>query len=288
VCLMHMHLSRSSRGRRGLFEGRNVIVTGASSGIGRDVAMMFAREGAKVALFARRQRLLRRIADDIVNDGGIGIPFGCDVTDGTQVQRSVKQVEELFGGIDVVVNSAGIAIPGRFYTSQVKDLRRMMEVNYFGTVNVIKAALPVMLEARRANIVNVASLAGRRAGANLSGYSASKFALIGFTEALRTELFGTRITASLVVPGTVDTSMLENPEWQSTSWVLGNLKIPPAWVTCGVAVAVIVGLAEVEVPPGIATAQKIATLFPDLTAAWMGFGYMVVDLLGRWASVGLR
>jgi uncharacterized protein len=285
---MPTRLPKSSHGRRGLFEGRNVIVTGASSGIGRDVATMFAREGAKVALFARRQRLLWRIADDIVNDGGLGIPFTCDVTDQKQVHRSVKQVEALFGGIDLVVNCAGIMIPGRFYTSHVEDFRRMMDVNFFGAVNMTKAALPVMLNAPRANIVNVASIVGRRGGPTLSGYSASKFALVGFTEALRTELFGTRITASLVVPGPVDTPMLDNPEWQSGSWALAGLKVSPAWVTWGVAAAVVVGLAEVEVPPGIVTTQKIASLFPDLTAAWVGFGYLVVDILSRWASGGIR
>ena len=280
--------TRSSPRGRGLFEGRNVIVTGASSGIGRDVAIMFAREGAKVALFARRQRLLWRIADDIISDGGLGIPFGCDVTNREQVRRSVEQVEALFGGIDVVVNCAGIMIPGRFYTSHVEDFRRMMDVNFFGVVNMTKAALPIMLNARRANIVNIASIVGRRGGATLSGYSASKFALIGLTEALRTELFGTRITASLVVPGPVDTQMLNNPEWRRSAWALGRLRMPPAWVTRGVALAVIAGLAEVEVPPGIVTIQKIASLFPDLTAAWVGFGYIAVDLLNRWGGVGLR
>jgi NAD(P)-dependent dehydrogenase (short-subunit alcohol dehydrogenase family) len=120
---------------RGLFEGRSVIVTGASSGIGREVATMFAQEGAKVALFARRRALLSRIADDIAGDGGVGIAFGCDVTNSRQVGRSVERVEELFGGIDVVVNSAGVMIPGRFGTSRVEDFRQMMDVNFFGAVN---------------------------------------------------------------------------------------------------------------------------------------------------------
>ena len=288
MCVMSLRRLGSSPRGRGLFEGRNVIVTGASSGIGRDIAIMFAREGAKVALFARRQRLLRQIAEDIITCGWIGIPFGCDVTDRRQVRRSVEQVEDLFGGIDVLVNNAGTMIPGRFYTSHVEDFRRMMEVNFFGAVNMIKAALPAMLNARRGNIVNVASVAGRRGGATLSGYSASKFALVGFTEALRTELFGTRVTASIVVPGPVDTAMLDNREWQSSSWALGRLRIPPAWVTWGVAAAVIAGLAEVEVPPGIATSVKIAALFPDLTAAWLGYGNLAVDLLNRWAGVRFR
>jgi len=198
VCLTAF--GTSARGR-GLFEGRNVIVTGASSGIGRDVATMFAREGAAVALFARRRALLYRIADEIAANDGVGIPFGCDVTDSRQVRRAVKQVQEVLGAIDVIVNSAGVMIPGRFSTSRVEDLHRMMDVNFFGAVNMAKAALPFMLNAARGNIVNIASIAGRRGGATLSGYSASKFALIGFTEALRMELFGTGVTASLVVPG---------------------------------------------------------------------------------------
>ncbi|MFZ0678994.1 SDR family NAD(P)-dependent oxidoreductase [Candidatus Binatus sp.] len=273
---------------RGLFEGRNVIVTGASSGIGREVATMFAQEGAKVGLFARRRALLYRIAEDIARDGGIGIPFGCDVTDSRQVRRSVERVEELFGGIDVVVNSAGVMIPGRLGTSRIEDFRQMMDVNFFGAVNLSKAALPIMLNAKRGNIVNIASIAGRRGGATLSGYSASKFALIGFTEALRMELFGTGVTASLVVPGPVDTPMLDNPEWQLSSWAFGKLRMPAAWVSWGVAVAVIAGLAEVEIPPGIVTAQKIATLFPDLTAAWLGLGNLTLDMMNRWMGSGFH
>ena len=283
-----MPLPRLAISSRGLFEGRNVIVTGASSGIGREVATMFAQEGAKVALFARRRALLYRIADEIAADGHVGIPFRCDVTDSRQVRRSVERVEELFGGIDVIVNSAGVMIPGRFCSSRVEDFRQMMDVNFFGAVNLAKAALPIMLNAECGNIVNIASIGGRRGGATLSGYSASKFALIGFTEALRMELFGTGVTASLVVPGPVDTPMLDNPEWQLSSWAFGKLRMPPAWVSWGVAVAVIAGLAEVEVPPGIVTAQKIATLFPDLTAAWLGFGNLTLDMMNRWMGAGFH
>ena len=90
------------------------------------------------------------------------------------------------------------------------------------------------------------------------------------------------------MPGPVDTPMLNNPEWLSSSWVLGKLRMSPAWVTWGVALAVIVGFAEVEVPPGIVTVQKLAALFPDLTAAWLGFGDFALDLWNRWEGARYR
>jgi NAD(P)-dependent dehydrogenase (short-subunit alcohol dehydrogenase family) len=263
----------------GIFVDRNVIVTGASSGIGRDVALMFAGEGARVALFARRKHLLLQAANEIHNMGGIALPIVCDVTSPLRVAEAVSEVADVFGGVDILVSSAGVLFPALFSEARLDDLRRMMEVNFFGATNVIHAVLPIMQRAARGNIVNIASIAGRRGGMTLSGYSASKFALIGFTESLRVELFGTGITASLVVPASVDTEMLDNSEWQSRSWAVGNLKMPPEWVTWGVVAAVTLGLAEVEVPPGIVTMEKVASLFPDLTAAWFGAGSKAIEFL---------
>jgi short-subunit dehydrogenase len=252
-------------------------VTGASSGIGRDVALMFAGEGARVALFARRRELLLHVAREIHNIGGVALPIVCDVTNPQRVEEAVDEVANTFGGVDVLINSAGILIPALFFEARLDDLHRMMDVNFFGAVNLIHAVLPTMQRAGHGNIVNIASIAGRRGGMTLSGYSASKFALIGFTESLRVELFGTGITASLVVPASVDTEMLNNSEWQSRSWVVGDLKMPPEWVTWGVVAAVTLGLAEVEVPPGIVTMEKVASLFPDLTAAWFGAGSKAIE-----------
>jgi short-subunit dehydrogenase len=250
--------------------------------------MMFAGEGAQVALFARREQLLERLAGEIESIGGIALPIVCDVTNPTRVTDAVAEVAEAFGGVDTIVNNAGVMIPALFSEARLDDLRLMMDVNFFGAVHVTRAALPILLRAGRGNIVNVASIAGRRGGMTLSGYSASKFALIGFTESLRIELFGSGVTASLVVPASVDTDMLDNHAWQSRSWAVGDLKMPADWVTWGVVAAVTLGLAEVEVPPGIVTMEKIASLFPDLTAAWFGAGSKAIEFLnslmngGRW------
>jgi short-subunit dehydrogenase len=264
-----------------VFLDHNVIVTGASSGIGRDLATMFASQGANLALFARRGELLRDLADELTELGVEALPIVCDVTDETQVRQAVAGVLEQWGSLDIVVNNAGILIPSLFSEASIEGLRRMMEVNFFGAVNVTRAVLPSMQEAARGNIVNIASIAGRRGGPTLSGYSASKFALIGFTESLRAELFGSGVIASLVVPGAVDTEMLDNPEWNARAWALGNFKLTTSWVIWGVIVAILLGMAEVDVPPGVVTVQKVAALFPDLTGLWLGMGSRFIDLVNN-------
>lgn len=264
-----------------MFAGRNAIVTGASSGIGRDVATMFASQGANVALVARRRELLEALADELTEFGVEALPIVCDVTHQSEVNQAVDKACDAFGGMDIVVNNAGVLIPSLFSEARVEDLRRMMDVNFFGAVHVTHAALPIMQDAGFGNIVNIASIAGRRGGTTLSGYSASKFALIGFTESLRMELFGSGVIASLVVPVSVDTEMLDNPDWNARAWAVGNLKIPPDWVSWGVIAAIALGLAEVEVPFGFGTAQKVAALFPDLTGLWLGMGSRFIDLVNE-------
>jgi uncharacterized protein len=268
----------------GMFAGRNAIVTGASSGIGRDLATMLASQGANVALVARRAQLLRDLADELTEFGVEALPFVCDVTVQSQVNRAVAEACDEFGTVDIAVNNAGVLIPSLFGEASVEDLRRMMDVNFFGAVHMTRAVLPLMQDSGRGNIVNIASIAGRRGSATLSGYSASKFALIGFTESLRVELFGSGVNASLVVPASVDTEMLDNPEWNARAWALGDLKIPPEWVSWGVIAAIMLGLAEVDVPLGFSTAQKVAALFPDLTGLWLGMGSRFIDLVNDWMA----
>src|SRR5271156_3945573 len=267
-----------------MFAGRNAIVTGASSGIGRDLATMFASQGANIALVARRGELLRDLAAELTEFGVEALPIVCDVTDQSQVNQAVAVASDEFGTVDIVVNNAGVLIPSLFSEASLEDLRRMMDVNFFGAVHVTRAVLPIMQNAGYGNIVNVASIAGRSGGPTLSGYSASKFALIGFTESLRIELFGSGVMASLVVPASVDTGMLDNPEWSARAWAVGNLKIPPEWVSWGVIAAIVLGLAEVDVPLGLSTAQKVAALFPDLTGLWLGMGSRFIDLMNDWMA----
>jgi len=267
------------------FSGRNVIVTGASSGIGRDIGETFASLGAQVALLARRENMLDEIAEKIRKDGGIALPIKCDVTSESDVRRAIDHVDRTYGPVDILVNNAGVSIPAKISEMNVADLRRMMDINFFGTVHATQAVLSTMQKAGRGNIVNVASLAGRRGVSPLGAYCATKFAVVGFTEALRVELFGTGISASLVMPGLVDTPMIREFEGQR---IPTGIAMPARWVTWGVLAAVTMGLAEVDVPFGSATAEKLASLFPNLAGGMLGAGSRMLEYLSAWTGFGVR
>ena len=266
-----------------LLAGRTAIITGASSGIGREVARTMAAFGARVALLARRRSELNLLADEIEYAGGIALPIPCDVTKPAELRPAADYIMDELGVADILINSAGVAIPDRIYDARTEDLRMMMEVNYFGAVEVIRTFLPMMLNAGFGNIVNIGSTAGVRADETLAGYCASKFALAGYTEALRLELYGSGVTASLVMPGPVDTPMLQNPHWQSRATLLANAVVPVNWVASAVIAAVIYRLAQVDVPPGAGTALKLTTLFPDMTEPWYALGSRVAEVFGFWA-----
>jgi NAD(P)-dependent dehydrogenase (short-subunit alcohol dehydrogenase family) len=198
------------------FRDRTVMITGASSGIGRDLATTFARMGAKVILVARRQAVLDELARDLAEAGGDVLVLAADVTRRADVRDAVDRALAHFGRIDVLVNSAGIAIPDRVETMPPEDLERMMSVNLMGTLHTMQAVLPSMRAAGAGSIVNIASLAGRRGMPPLGAYCATKFAVVGLTEALRVELYGSGIRLSLVMPGVIDTPMVREPSPQPT------------------------------------------------------------------------
>ena len=267
------------------FSGRNVIVTGASSGIGRDIAETFASMGARVTLLARREKMLDELAQKIRSEGGTALPIMCDVTSESDVRRSIDHANRVHGNVDILINNAGVSIPSKIAEMNAADLRRMMDVNFFGTVYATQAALPTMLKAGRGNIVNVASLAGRRGVSPLGGYCATKFAVVGFTEALRVELFGTGVSASLVMPGLIDTPMIKEFEG---SPIPSGVAMPARWVTWGVLAAVTMGLAEIDVPFGSATAEKLASLFPDMAGSLLGLGSRMLEYLSGWTGFSVR
>ncbi len=253
------------------FRDRSVLVTGASSGIGRAVALAFAAAGARVALVARRREQLEEVRRLAGADAAV---FPTDVTRPEEVAACFAAAEARLGGIDVVVNNAGVLLPAPVTEIAVADLERMMRVNVFGALSVMQEAVPRMRARGGGSIVNVASLAGRRGVTPLGGYCATKFALIGLTEALRTELHGTPVHLGLVLPGVVETPMVEevshDPEFLDL-WP-ASLNMPPSWVVWAVFASVRFGLIEVSVPPGAGTLEKLAALAPG-----------VADTLVDWA-----
>jgi uncharacterized protein len=266
---------------RGFFRGRTMMVTGASSGIGYDIALMLGSLGVKTALLARRRPLLDNLASAIRAKDGEAMVLCADVSRREEVVEAVDRVLSELGHIDILVNSAGILQPGPVENIEPRDLQRMLDVNLFGTLHVIQAVLPSMRQAGAGCIVNIGSLAGRRGVPPLGGYSATKFALVGLTEALRVELFGTGIHIALVMPGVVDTPMIRGTESERPPRFPEVLPpMPVRWVTWAVIAAVTLGLTEVDVPPGMAAVEKVAALFPGASDAALAFG----NRLWEWAA----
>ena len=250
------------------FDGKTVLVTGASSGIGRETALAFAGAGANVVLVARRAAALAKVARQARAAGVEALSIATDVTNPTAVATCFRKVVQRFGSVDIVVNNAGVLLPAKVVDLDPADLQRMLDVNLFGALHVLQAAVKQMQKQDSGgHIVNVASLAGRRGFSPLGGYCASKFALVGLTEALRTELMGSNVGVSLVLPGVIDTPMAEAAALDPTTegfWPK-SLNMPTAWVVWAVFAAVRLKLAEVAVPPGGALLEKLGALAPGAT-----------------------
>lgn len=188
--------------------GKRVVVTGASSGIGRATAIEMARRGASVVAAARREALLQQLAQECHRFGADCLPVVTDVSRRDDCHRLV----EIAGRVDVLVNNAGFAIYDSIADARPEDLEQMIHTNYLGAVYCTQAVLPQMLERRSGAIVNVASITGIMGFARMGGYCASKFAMIGFSEALRDEVIGRGVRVALVCPGTTETEFFVKAE----------------------------------------------------------------------------
>jgi NAD(P)-dependent dehydrogenase (short-subunit alcohol dehydrogenase family) len=246
------------------FRGRTVLVTGASSGIGRETALAFAAAGANLVLVARRADALAKVAASARKSGVKTLVVPTDVTRAAAVAACFAKAVKRFGGVDIVVNNAGLLIPSKVEDIRDADLQAMLNVNLFGALHVLQQAVKVMRRQGKGHIVNVASLAGRRGFSPLGAYSATKFALVGLTEALRVELGGQDIHVSLVLPGVVDTPLaagFQRDSGMPNLWP-ESLNMPPSWVVRCIFLALRFRMTEIAVPPGAALVEKLAALAP--------------------------
>lgn len=182
-----------------------VVVTGASSGIGRATALEFARNGSDVVVAARRRHRLEEVANDVRALGRRALVVECDVAEWPRVEGLAEATRGRFGRADVLVNNAGIPGGGAFATMPVEQAERITRVNYLGVLYGTRAFLPMMLEQGRGHVVNVASLAGRFALPGSAVYSASKHAVVALSEALHFELRTKGVSVTAVNPGLVAT-----------------------------------------------------------------------------------
>ena len=210
---MEMSVEDKERGNMDI-SGRCAIVTGGSSGIGKAVAKLLARRGANVFLIARREQPLRTAVEELRQEFGDGPQrFGCfraDVAQLAAVEQAVGLAEAECGPAAVLVNSAGCVNPGYVERLPISSMETELKVNYLGVVYTIKQVLDGMMARRCGWILNVASLGGLKGIFGYTGYCGSKFAVVGFSEALRSELRPYGVKVSVLCPPDVDTPMFEN------------------------------------------------------------------------------
>jgi NADP-dependent 3-hydroxy acid dehydrogenase YdfG len=197
---------------KGRLDGAVALVTGASSGIGEATARLLAREGAAVAMAARRAERLQALGGEIADAGGTALPIEADVSDPGRAEAAVGRAVEELGRLDILVNNAGVMLLGPILEAPVEEWERMVGVNLLGLLYTTKAAMPQLLQAAEgergvADVVNVSSVAGRIARRGSGVYNATKHGVGAFSESLRQEVTRRGVRVSLVEPGAVATEL---------------------------------------------------------------------------------
>lgn len=243
----------------GRFFGKVALITGASSGIGRATALALAREGARVALIARREELLRAVATEVEALGGEPLVLPADVTRPEQVEQAVAQTIAHWGQVDILVAAAGAYIRAPVLQMTVADVERSMAVNFYGVLHAVLAVLPHMAARRSGHIVLISSADGKKGIPPDGPYVAAKFAVAGLGDILRQELRPLGIAVTTVFPGRVDTPMIAHLR---VPWI--SAKIPPEAVARAILRALCRRTPEVILPLQVRLFVYVSALFPSL------------------------
>ena len=264
------------------FANQVVVVTGASSGIGRAVALAFARRGANTVLVARREDKLQEVSGTIHAEGGQATVIPADVSAVEQVQDMVEKATKRFGRVDVLVNNAGSSSVGAIDDPHFEaDTKTMMAVDFFGTVHCTQAVLPVMRKQGKGHIVNMSSVVGLKAFPRFAGYSACMHAVTAFSDALRQELNGSGIHVSTIHPALTETPLLQHVDLADLPPPFRNMTpISPESVADAVVRAVQNRRRRVVVPW-----QPRLLLSADALSPWLGD--WIVKLLPKSWFIGL-
>lgn len=182
------------------------IIMGASEGLGKGTAKVFLKNGWNVVIAARTPEKLNKAQEELKNNEGQVLAFPTDISDYKQVEELIQETISKFGQIDVLINSAGVDVPGSIEELSIEDWNKVVDINLNGIFYTSKAVYPHMKKQRSGYIINISSVAGKKGWAKASAYCSSKFALTGFTQALNEEGKEHNIRASIVYPGGMDTN----------------------------------------------------------------------------------
>jgi short-subunit dehydrogenase len=244
-------------------KGLTALVTGASSGIGRALALRLAREGARVALVARRAPELEALAAVIRGKGGEAIPIPGDVSDRSAAERIAGEALHGLGRVDMLFNNAGYGGHHPFLEWDLDDLERMMRVNYLGSVYLTRLLLPGMVERRAGWVVFVASVAGRIGTPGESAYAATKFAVVGLAEALSIEVEDAGVHVLTVCPGVVRTPFFDPDGLARLPPVARRGIVEPDALVDAVFDALARGRHEVTFPRSLALGYVVKAVAPE-------------------------
>lgn len=258
------------------FEGRTVLLTGGSRGLGLVLARHFLAEGARVILSAREEVELARARDELEGNGGEVLAISCDVSDRVQVEAMVAQVHERFGAVDVLVNNAGSIQVGPLESMTEEDFDEAMDVHFWGPLYTVLAVLPEMKRRGWGRIVNISSIGGKVSIPHLLPYSASKFALVGLSDGLRAELaqdgiLVTTVCPSLMRTGSPPQAIFKGNHEAEYAWFMLGDSLPGMSMNAERAARKIIeacrrGDAEILVGLPAKVAALARTLAPGLTA----------------------
>lgn len=257
------------------YNDKVVLISGGSRGLGLVMARQLVAEGAKVALIARNEEKLQGAVAELEGLGGEAFEYSCDIRDQSQADNAVLAVMRRFGPIDVLINDAGIISVGPMDTLTVEDYKESMDTHFWGPLYLTMAVLPHMRLRKFGRIVNISSIGGRIAVPHLLAYSASKFALVGFSEGLRAELLKDNIFVTTVCPGMMRTGSHINATFkgntkQEYSWFSISNALPISSISAERAAQQILratkrGDAELIISIQAQTAIKFANVFPGIT-----------------------
>jgi short-subunit dehydrogenase len=243
--------------------GMTALVTGASSGIGRLVALRLAREGARVAVVARRVAELEALAAEIREAGGDALVLPCDVSDRAAVERTCTQALARLGRVDLLFNNAGYGQHQAFLNWSLDEIERMTRVNYLGSVYFTKLLLPQMVERRTGWIVFVASVAGRISTPAESVYAATKFAMVGLAEALSIEVADAGVHVLTVCPGVIRTPFFDAETLARMPPVARRQMVEPERLVDAIFRALARGRHDLTFPRSLALGYVVKALAPE-------------------------